>query len=137
VLTASLNARIRELSAAPPSTERVFNAACRLHVLRALELAGGRLATPAERAGKWSGVPRHELHTQIGPITPARAEVVTRGSWAHIPATAADFGIDSAELERVLSGYVRELLTRGVEHHDDLLFAMLSMTNRGEGMIAA
>lgn len=134
-LTASLNRRILELSAAPPSAERVFNAACRLHVLRALELAGGRLATPQERAGKWRDVPRHELHTQIGPVTPAKADAVTRGAWSHIPTTAADFGIDSAELERMLSGYVRELLTRGVEHHDDLLFASLRIANRGAGVV--
>lgn len=135
-LTASLDRRILQLTAAPaPAT--VLNAACRLHVLRALELAGGRLATPAERAGKWQTVPRHELHTRIGPITPDRADLVTRGSWGTVALTAADFGIDSAHLEALLSGYVRELLTRGVEHHDDLLFAAISMANRGNGMIAA
>lgn len=137
-LTASiLDRRIRELTAAGPSPQTVFNAACRLHVLRALELAGGRLATPQERNGKWRDIPRHELHTQIGPLTPQRATAVTAGSWTHIPTTAADFGIDPAQLEFVLSSYVSELLTRGMHHHDDLLFAALQIPNRGQGMIAA
>ena len=29
------------------------------------------------------------------------------------------------------------LLTRGVEHHDDLLFAAISMANRGNGLVSA
>lgn len=136
-LTASLNRRILELQSAPPSAERVFNAACRLHVLRALELAGGRLTTPAERRQRWAEIPRHELHAQIGPITPDKAQRVTAGSWSHIGTTAADFAIDPAYLETMLSGYVNELLTRGMRHHDDLLFAALSIANRGKGMIKA
>jgi len=130
-LTASiLDRRIAELQV-------VFNTSCRLHVLRALELAGGRLATPAERAGKWRDIPRHELHAQIGPISPSRAETVTRGSWAHIEATAADFGVPADRLEQLLSGYVTELLTRGMRHHDDLLFAALEIANRGRGLVSA
>lgn len=137
-LTASmLDRRIAELQAAPPAPQIVFNTSCRLHVLRALELAGGRLATPAERAGKWRDIPRHELHAQIGPISPAKAETVTRGSWAHIEATAADFGVPADRLEQLLSGYVTELLTRGMRHHDDLLFAALEIANRGRGLVTA
>jgi len=137
-LTASiLDRRIAELQAAPPAPQVVFNTSCRLHVLRALELAGGRLATPAERAGKWRDIPRHELHAQIGPISPSRAETVTRGSWAHIEATATDFGVPADRLEQLLSGYVTELLTRGMRHHDDLLFAALEIANRGRGLVSA
>ena len=136
-LTASiLDRRIAELQAAPPAPQVVFNTSCRLHVLRALELAGGRLATPQERNGKWRDIPRHELHAQIGPITPEKAHRVTAGSWAHIESTAADFGVSPEHLESLLSGYVTELLTRGMRHHDDLLYAALAIANRGQGMLS-
>jgi hypothetical protein len=139
-LTEALGARVRELTAgpvAPPTPERVFNAAAKLTVYRALELAGGRLATPQERRGPWAGVPRHELHVRVGPISPDKAAKVTEGAWTHVPVLAADLGVDPDDLHRLLSGYVTELLTRGMAHHDDLLFAALGIANRGRGLVAA
>jgi hypothetical protein len=140
-LTMALEGRIRELGtarvAALPSPEAVFNAAAKLLVFRALELAGGRLATPAERRGRWRDVPRHELHARIGPITPEKAARVTEGAWNHVGATAADLGVSAADLERLLSGYVTELLCRGMAHHDDLLFAALGLARQGRGLVAA
>src|SRR5690606_25140655 len=64
-IEARLNDRIAEIAMTarptpPPSPQHVFNAASKLIVLRALELAGGRLTTPAERRGRWAEVPRHE-----------------------------------------------------------------------------
>jgi hypothetical protein len=106
-------------------------------VYRALELAGGRLATPQERRGPWAGVPRHELHVRVGPISPDKAAKVTEGAWTHVPVLAADLGVDPDDLHRLLSGYVTELLTRGMAHHDDLLFAALGIANRGRGLVAA
>lgn len=140
-ITEALDARIRELTAvrvvAPPSPEMVFNAAAKLTVFRALELAGGRLATPAERRGRWAEVPRHELHVKVGPIAPEKADKVLAGAWNHVPALAADLGVDPADLGRVLAVYVTELLTRGMAHHDDLLYAALSMPNQGRGLVAS
>jgi len=136
-LTDALSARIDRMALAPPSPERVFNAAAKLTVLRALELAGGRLATPAERRGRWSEVPRHELHHWVGPVTPDKARKVTEGAWNHVPALAADLGVDPVELHALLEGYVFELLTRGVRHHDDLLYAALSIAHQGRGLVAA
>lgn len=140
-ITARLNARIAELTAirvsAPPSPQLVFNASAKLMVYRALELAGGRLTTPAERRGRWADVPRHELHSKVGPITPEKAEKVTVGAWNHVSAVADDLGVDPADLHRLLSGYVTELLTRGMAHHDDLLYAALSIANRGQGLVSA
>lgn len=133
-LTAALDARIQALR---PGPEAVFNAAAKLIVYRALELAGGRLATPAERRGRWADVPRHELHFHVGPITPAKAEEVTRGAWGHVAVTAADLGVNAEDLHRLLSGYVSELLTRGIRHHDDLLFAALNLAHRGKGLVNA
>lgn len=121
----------------PPSPEAVFNASAKLIVYRALELAGGRLATPAERRGRWRDVPRHELHHHVGPITLDKAQRVTEGAWNHVAVTAADLGVDADDLHRLLSGYVMELLTRGIRHHDDLLFAALQVANRGAGVMAS
>ncbi|AAT36752.1 portal protein [Actinoplanes phage phiAsp2] len=137
-ITAALDRRIA-LAARPvlalPSPEAVFNASAKLMILRALELAGGRLTTPAERRGRWSDVPRHELHHHVGPITPDKARRVTEGAWNHVAVAAADLGVDAGELERVLSTYVLELLTRGLRHHDDMLYATLSMPNQGRGLL--
>jgi hypothetical protein len=140
-LTEALGARVRALSApsmpALPSAEAVFNAAAKLTVYRALELAGGRLTTPQERRGRWAEVPRHELHHHVGPITRDKAARVTDDAWRHVPTLAADLGVNADDLRALLEGYVLELLTRGIRHHDDLLFAALQVANRGAGMVAA
>lgn len=139
-ITAALDRRI-ELAAsrvaAPPSPEAVFNASAKLMVMRALELAGGRLTTPQERRGRWAEVPRHELHHHVGPITPEKAAKVTEGAWNHVALVASDLGVNADDLGALLQGYVHELLTRGIRHHDDLLFAALNMANRGRGMVSA
>jgi hypothetical protein len=139
-ITAALDDRIRGFHGmTPPSAEAVFNASARLIVFRALELAGGRLTTPAERkpTGRWGAVPRHELHSRVGPITPDKAESVLAGAFNHIGLVASDLGVDAGDLDRLLRGYVTELLTRGMPHHDDLLFAALNIANRGRGLVAA
>ena len=140
-ITARLDDRIRKLTAvrvaAPVSPEAVFNASAKLMVMRALELAGGRLTTPQERRGRWAEVPRHELHHHVGPITPEKAAKVTEGAWNHVALVASDLGVDTDGLHQLLAGYVHELLTRGIRHHDDLLFAALSVANRGRGMVTA
>ena len=136
-LAQALAVRVRELAAlqaAPPTPERVFNAAAKLTILRALELAGGRLATPAERAGRWRDVPRHELHHHVGPITPEKARKVTEGAWNHVGVLATDLGVDATDVRALLEGYVLELLTRGIRHHDDLLYAALNMAHQGRGL---
>ena len=140
-LTEALSARVRALSAptapALPSPAAVFNAAAKLTVYRALELAGGRLTTPQERRGRWAEVPRHELHHHVGPITPDKARRVTDDAWRHVPVLAADLGVNAEDLRALLEGYVLELLTRGIRHHDDFLYAALQVANRGQGMVTA
>lgn len=134
-ITAGLNARILAVSAAPPGRQNVFNAAGKLMVLRALELAGGRLTTPAERRGRWAEVPRHELHAKVGPVTPDKADKVLTGAWNHVNEVAAELNVDAGDLAGLLNGYCHELLIRGMAHHDDLLYAALSMANRGSGLL--
>jgi hypothetical protein len=137
-LAGHLDRRITQLAVTPrqvppPSPQHVFNAASKLLVIAALERAGARLTTNAERR-RWSGVPRHDLHTRIGPITPERAERTLFDAWVHVPAVAIDLGVSPDDLQRLLHGYVTELLTRGMAHHDDLLYAALSIANRGQGL---
>ena len=138
-IDAALGARIQALTAtrtaAPPSPEAVFNASAKLIVLRALELAGGRLTTPQERHGRWRDVPRHELHHHVGPVPPEKARKVTEGAWNHVALVASDLGVNADDLDRLLQGYVHELLTRGIRHHDDLLYAALNVANRGRGLV--
>lgn len=110
--------------------QRLMLGSARLIVLRALELAGGRLTTPAERRGRWAAYARHELHTRIGPITPDRADKVLDGAWLHVRAVASDVGVPEDELRRLLQGYCRELLCRGMAHHDDLLATALNVAIR-------
>jgi hypothetical protein len=141
-LGARLGARVRlALSALPtprmPSPEVLLNASCRLLVYRALEMAGARLTTPAERRGRWNGVPRHELNGRVGPITPDKAEKILLGAWNLVDVAALDLGVDPGDLRYLLNGYVTELLTRGMVHHDDLLFAALKIAHQGRGLVDA
>jgi hypothetical protein len=126
-------------SALPAPDSAEFMATSKQIIMRALELAGGRLASPAERrpSGQWGHVPRHELHAYVGPISRDKAAQVTEGAWTHVPMAAADLGVDPGQLQALLSGYVIELLMRGRAHEDDLLFAALSIANRGKGLVAA
>ena len=43
------------------------------------------------------------------------------GAWTHLPEAATSMGVAAADLERFLSDYCVELLTRGLPHSDDLL----------------
>jgi hypothetical protein len=107
-----------------------------LAVVRALELAGGRLTTPADRRNRWPQVPRHQLHTKVGSVTPQVADRVLAGAWSYsVPFMSDCFGLDSLGLAKVLHGYCFELLTRGVAHDDDLLQAamMVAVAGRRNG----
>lgn len=104
--------------------------AAKVLTLRALEMAGGRLATLAERRNRWPDVPRHELHVRIGPIPPERADKMLAGAWAHVGELARDLEVDGDVLGARLSQYTRELLCRGLAYHDDTLAPMLMGVSR-------
>lgn len=96
-------------------------ACCNLAVLRALELAGGRLVPNRPRDAA-----RHELHTWAEGTTPERAEWALRGSWTHLAPVARSLGVqDVTGLEKLLHQYCVELIVRGVPHHSDLLEQVL------------
>lgn len=104
-------------------------AACNLAVLRALELAGGRLVPNRPRDAA-----RHELHTRTDPaeVDRKRAEWALKGAWAHLAPQARLLGIaDASGLEELLHQYCIELILRGVPHHSDLLEQVLSRALQG------
>jgi hypothetical protein len=103
------------------AAERLRFALARSHVLRAMELAGGRLTTPGERRQRWAGTARYDLHSRVGPITPDKASGLLEGAWAQLPTAAAAMELPPEALQRFLHGYCVELLTRGLAHSDDLL----------------
>lgn len=101
-------------------------AACELAVLRALELAGGRLVPHRNRGT----VPRHQLHTIVGAADRATADRALVDAWEHVPLLATAWGLPAGELRDLLHGYVVELLTHKAEHNRGLLAALLVMAVR-------
>jgi len=89
-------------------------------VLRALELAGGRLLDRHSR-GRYGEIERFALHTQIRGIDRPRAEHLLGGAFAHVPALAAHHGLAADDLTYLLREYCTELLVRGYAHSTDLL----------------
>lgn len=116
-----------------PDSEAGLVAVAKLAVLRALELAGGKLVSHAERRRCCDGMPRFELHTQAGPIDRDKADQVLAGAWEHVPIVASELGMDADRLSAILNGYCLELLTRGLPHDDNLLRAALLTATAGVG----
>lgn len=105
----------------PPSAVLV---AADMLVVRALELAGKRLLTPAYR-GQWPTVPAHELHTRIRVGTKAQVDRLLSGAWDHLPLALAGTGADVGRTQAVLERYCTVMLYRSTAHHRSLLAAML------------
>lgn len=99
--------------------------AAKATVLRALELAGGRLVKPVDRKGHLSGVPHHELHARVGPVPADRIDQILRGAWVHVGALAHDLGVSEPRLQVALADYCRDLLLAGRPHSDEHLVAAL------------
>lgn len=93
-------------------------------VLRALELAGGRMLTGKGRnnhRGQYAEVPRHELHTRISVSSRDHARQLLSGAFGHVGVAASHFEVSEAELSRLLESYCVELLVRGFAHESDYL----------------
>lgn len=129
-LTAALDQKIATASLVT-NPDYGTRAAVKLAVLRALELAGGRLVPPGDRRHRYAGVPRHELHTKIGQTTQARAEQVIKGAWEHLPVIASDLNMDAEMLRCQLNDYVTTLITRGMAHSDDMLDHVIRSVRHG------
>lgn len=99
-------------------------------VLRALELAGGRLLDRRNR-GQFGNVPKHDLHTRVQARDRGHAEELLAGAFAHVPTLAAHHGLPPGDLEWLLRGYCTELLLRGHPHGAPLLRETLRAASRG------
>lgn len=105
--------------------EAATRAVAALAVLRALEVAGSRLAGTSRF--KHPDVPRYRLNQTVGPVSEDRAAKALEGAWDHLDVIAAETDIDAEQLRRTLHGYCTELLRRGLPHSDDLLSAALTV----------
>lgn len=102
-----------------------------LAVRRALELAGGRLLTRADR-GRYRDVPRSELHTRIKVNGDDHLATLLAGAWDHIPALADMVGdVDPYQLTEALRKYVTIVLVAGMPHEQLNLHAVLA----AEGLV--
>jgi hypothetical protein len=99
-------------------------------VLRALEVAGGRLLDRRTR-GQFGNVPRHDLHTRVRARDTAHASELLTGAFSHVPTLAAHHGVRPGDLEWLLRGYCTELLVRGHPHGAPLLRETLRMAAGG------
>jgi hypothetical protein len=98
-------------------------------VLRALEMAGGRMLDRHSR-GRFGEVERFALHTRIPAtgepsISRERADGLLSGAFSHVPALAAHHGINSGELSELLHQFCVELITRRYPYSTELLREML------------
>ena len=100
-----------------------------LVVLRALELAGGKLVDHHERR-RYADVARFELHTRRPAADTDHARALLAGAFTYVPTLAQHHDVDAAELEFLLSGYCAELLARGHPHDQALLAAVLERADR-------
>lgn len=99
-------------------------------VLRALELAGGRLLDRRNR-GQFGMIARHDLHTQVPARDRVHAGELLSGAFTHVPSLAAHHGVPAADLEWLLRGYCTELLVQGYPHGVPLLRETLRRASRG------
>ena len=90
-------------------------------VLRAMELAGKRLAGNSHR--HQFACPAYEFHTKIKVTGEDHAVRLLNGAWDHLSVLAeqVDPTLDVTGLKAALDQYCSTLLTRGIPHQVDLL----------------
>lgn len=94
-------------------------------VLRALELAGGRMLDRRTR-GQYADVPKHELHTRIRPTDRAHARKLLDGAFTHTVVMTRHFShVNAYDLRTLLENYCIELLVRGYAHEPEFLEATI------------
>lgn len=98
-------------------------------VLRAFELAGGRLLDRNSR-GRYADVPRHEIHTRVHPADRQHARRLLDGAFTHVPSLAGAYDMPADDLQHLLSEYCTELLVRGYAHETEYLREFLARARR-------
>lgn len=98
-------------------------------VLRALELAGGRLLDRAAR-GRYVDVAKFQLHTRVAVVDENHADKLLEGAFAHVGALALHYDVAGSDLTWLLRGYCKMLLMHGHPHSSDLLTETLRRSTR-------
>lgn len=93
-------------------------------VRRALEVAGARLLTRAER-GRWDGTPKRELHTKIRVRDDAHVQSLLAGAWDDLDEAVDGLGVSAGPMKDVLHEYCRGLLLKEIPHSRGMLAMML------------
>lgn len=89
-----------------------------LAVLRALELAGGRLLTRSQR---FPETPKTEIHTMVT-VQDSQTQALLAGAWTFVPAWADSIGgVDIQDMVEALDDYTTELLLHSKPHNPDSL----------------
>jgi hypothetical protein len=106
-------------------------------VLRALEIAGGKLLDRTHR-GMHPHTPRHEMHTQVRARDTLHAASLLEGAWTHLPTLANQYseGVDIAALRATLTHYCTTLLTEGIPHESRNLLPMLINDGHLDGRLS-
>jgi hypothetical protein len=117
----SARGSVQELAALITRDTAPLTAACEMAVLRALEIAGARLATHADRRGRYAGTPKHMLHVRVGGAQWQQADKVLDGALEHVPILAERLGVDERQLSATLHRYCSDLIQHGMAHSEDLL----------------
>lgn len=94
-------------------------------VIRALELAGKRMLTPAIRK-IYGTEPPVTLHTKLRINGgPAHCDSLLAGAWDYLPDQLEGTGVKADKIRPVLDAYAKGLLLRSIKHDRSLLSAML------------
>lgn len=89
-----------------------------LAVLRALELAGGRLLTRSQR---FPETPKTEIHTRVS-VEEGQTQVLLAGAWTFVPQWVDSIGgVDADDMVQALDDYTTDLLVCSRPHHPDNL----------------
>lgn len=91
--------------------------ACDGVVWRAIERAGQRLRTAAQRrGGELPDAPPHLMHLAVDATSYADLDHLLDGAWGRVPEIAEWFHIDAAQLTSTLNAYTRALIATGHAH---------------------
>jgi hypothetical protein len=97
-------------------------------VLRALELAGGRMT---DRSGVFNGTPKHERHLLLRTNGQEQINKLLAGAWTHVPSWSDQAGVDADRVTEILESYTTQLLRTSQPHDANNLLERL----RREGLI--
>jgi len=117
------------VTSAAGAAELVLMSTANAAVIRALEVAGGRLIT---RQNRFPDVPKMEIHTRMRIVGSERTAELLAGAWQSLPALMEYVDVDIEELTSVLHEYTSTLLWSGQPHRPDAMVDAL----RRRGLIS-